>query len=127
MDRPPSQSIHCSRVNRGCRPSVGETLTMVHPLECMGSLSTCYGGHVFLPKVVTPIYSEITQVGSWSSPYESVTAPCGQNYSEIVTLRMIGAGGVGENGVFHASCASPSVALTYQGPSVGRQTCPKGF
>jgi len=100
---------------------------MIHPLECVGSLSTCYGGHMLLPEVATLIYSKIARVGSWSSPSESVTAPCGQNYSEIVTLRMIGAGGVGENGICHASCVSPSIALTYQGPSVGRQTCPTGF
>lgn len=42
---------------------------------------------------------------------ERVNDLCGQNYSEIVTLRMIDAGSASKNDVFCAFCTSPNNVL----------------
>ena len=76
---------------------------MNYPGYARGSPSAYHGGHVTLSEVATVIYSETVRVNSLS---ESEIRPWGPNYSEIMTPRVTGAGGVVWNDASHVSCAS---------------------
>ena len=79
-----------------------------------------------LYEVAMPTYSEIVRARKWESLSESVNLPCGQNCSEIRTLKMSGVCGADENAAFYVSSASPSDVSDHPDHFVNRQTYPKG-